>query len=219
MEKDRLLLVLAILSIAVAVVAVVSTYFFVEKLSKGISGYATTTSTADVNLTVETFAVINFTTNVINWGSGRVNSGATTAQLNSYATSNVTGGNWTLQTAGGLRLQNIGNVNLTLNLSSSKTAATFIGGTSPFFQWNVSNQEADSCMNGTGISSTGANVGLNVDRHYEVNTTTTLFCNIFQYIDNKDTVRIDFNLTIPSDSRTGALTAVVTATGDTTLVP
>lgn len=179
-----------------------------------ISGFVTTTSTGEVNLTVETLAVINFTTNVINYGSGRVNSGATSAQLTTFSTNNVSGGNWTLQTAGGLRLQNIGNVNVSLNLTSSKNAASFIGGGTPGFQWNITNVEASSCLNTTGTGDTG----LNLNVFYNVNTTTTNFCPRFNYIDVSDTIRIDFNITVPPDSQTGALTTTITATADTTLL-
>ncbi len=38
------------------------------------------------------------------------------------------------------------------------------------------------------------------------------------YLGGSNTIRIDFNLTVPSDSATGALTTVITATADTTLL-
>jgi hypothetical protein len=45
-----------------------------------------------------------------------------------------------------------------------------------------------------------------------VNTTTAIFCGRFQFADTADVIRIDFNLTIPSDSSTGALGDTITAT-------
>ncbi|MDO8508513.1 MAG: hypothetical protein Q7S27_02395 [Nanoarchaeota archaeon] len=212
-KNNNLILILTIIAI-IAVFFAVITFFFFGGLGSRISGYATTTSTGEVNLTVETLAVINFTTNVINYGSGRVNSGSSHAALTTFATGNVTGGNWTLQTAGGLRLQNLGNVNVSLNLSSSKAAATFIGGTTPVFKWNVTNLEASSCLNSTGTGETG----LNLYAFFDVNTTTTNFCPRLNYLDTADTIRIDFNITVPADSQTGALTTTITATADTTLL-
>ena len=183
-------------------------YLSARTLFSTISGYAT--STGEANLTVESAVIINFTTSQINWGSGRVNSGFGSAGLNTFETNNVTNGNWTLQTAGGLRIQNLGNVNVTLNLSGTKTAAQMIGGTGPGYKWNVSNVESGSCLN-----STGGTDFLALNNFYNVNTTTALFCGRFQFVDSADTVRIDFNLTVPSDSLTGALGDTITATAFT----
>lgn len=179
-------------------------YISAKELIKGISGYAT--STGEANLTVEADATFTFTTSQINWGSGRVNSGQQYATLTTFETNNVTNGNWTLQTSGGLRLQNNGNTNLTLNLSGTKTAAQLIGGTGPTYRWNVSNVESGSCRN-----STGGTANLPLDVFYNVNTTTSLFCSFFQFENDQDSIRIDFNLTIPSDSFTGSLGDTITA--------
>jgi hypothetical protein len=119
----------------------------------------------------------------------------------------VTGGNWTA--ASGLILQNIGNVNVSLNLTGTKTAAQFLGGTNPVYQWNISNVEANSCLNATG----GTDF-LNLNTFHNVNITigNAGYCRIFQFIDSADSIRIDFNLTVPSDSQTGALSDTITAT-------
>lgn len=179
-------------------------YLSAKTLFNTISGYAT--SIGEANLTVESAATINFTTARINWGSGRVNDGASYAGLNTFETNNVTNGNWTLQNSGGLRIQNLGNVNVTLNLSGTKSAATMIGGTSPSYRWNISNAESNSCLNAT-----GGTAALSLNLFYNVNTSSALFCNRFQFVDSADTIRIDFNLTIPSDSLTGDLGDTITA--------
>lgn len=180
-------------------------YISAKELIHSISGYAT--STGEVNLTVESDATATFTTSQINWGSGRVNSGQSSAGLNTFETNNVTNGNWTLQNSGGLRIQNNGNVNLTLNLSGGKTAAQMIGGTGPSYRWNISNVESGSCRNSTGGTS-----NLPLNNFYDVNTTTALFCSFFHFDNAQDSLRIDFNLTIPSDSLTGSLGDTITAT-------
>ncbi len=195
---------MAIAAILASTFAMFGVYRSSRDLFNTLSGKATI---GEANVTVETVALVNFTTGSINWGSGRVSAGSDAASLNTFATNNVTGGNWTLQTAGGLRLQNQGNVNVTLNLSGTKTAAQFIGGTNPVYKWNISNVESNSCLN-----SSGGTGSMALYTFYDVNTTATAqFCGRFQYVDTADTIRIDFNLTVPSDSLTGTLNDLITA--------
>ena len=203
--ESKILAVLAVVVVITSLFSIGLVYMSARSLFSTISGYVTSTGVA--NLTVESAVVINFTTNSISWGSGRVASGAASALLNTFATNNVTGGNWTLQTGGGLRIQNLGNVNVTLNLSATQTAATMIGGTSPSYMWNISNVETGSCRNATGTVETPL-----LFNFYNPNTTSTEFCRFFQFNDSQDSIRIDFNLTIPSDSLTGTLTDTITAT-------
>lgn len=207
-NKNNLIGLFAVFVFIISLFSMGVFYLSATALFNSISGKAT--GVGEANLTVESAAVINFTTSQINWGSGIVNQGFSYAGLNTFETNNVTNGNWTLQTSGGLRLQNIGNVNVTLNLSGTKTAAQFIGGTSPSYRWNISNAESNSCLNATG--GTG---GLALNNFHNVNTSSALFCGIFQFADVADTIRIDFNLTIPTDSLTGALGDTITATAFT----
>lgn len=215
-KHHNVLLVLAVLTSVLAVVSAGFTFYSLSNLVSKISGYATTTVYGEVNITVESFGNINFTTATNNFGSGRVAAGRTGANLITVGSGTVTGGNWTAVT--GLRLENIGNVNITLNLTANQSAANWIGGTSPVFLWNISSVEAGSCVNSTSSSTTTNDIGLNTNVFFAVNTSTTVFCSRFNYIDASDLVRIDFNLTIPSDSKTGAsLSNLITATADTTL--
>jgi hypothetical protein len=205
MASSKVVAFLAFVAIITSLFSIGLVYNSTKGLFNIISGYAT--STGEANLTVESVVSINFTKAHINWGSGRVNAGYASAGLNTFETNNVTNGNWTLQNAGGLRIENIGNVNVTLNLSGTKTAAQFIGGTGPTYKWNVSNVEASSCLNSTGGTAT-----LPLNNFYDVNTSTALFCGRLQFLDSSDSVRIDFNLTIPSDSFTGSIGDTITAT-------
>ena len=203
--KDKTIYVLVVVAIMAALVSVgIGLYALYPLLDTQITGKATA---GEVNVTIESVLSINFTTGSVRWSSGRVNDGVTSAALTTFATGNVTGGNWTLQTAGGLRIENIGNVNVTLNLSATKAASAFIGGTSPIYKWNITSVETNSCHNTTG---TGEG-SLNLNAFYDVNTSTTTFCNKFNFLTDRDVVRIDFNLTIPSDSFTGTLSDVITA--------
>lgn len=202
---DKIILFFTFFLLVTSIISVGFFYISAKELIYSISGYVT--STGEVNLTIESDATVTFTTSQINWGSGRVNSGQNYAGLNTFETNNVTNGNWTLQNSGGLRLQNNGNTNLTLNLSGTKTAAQMIGGTSPSYRWNISNVESGSCRNSTGGTS-----NLPLNNFYNVNTTTALFCSFFHYENSQDSIRIDFNLTVPSDSFTGSIGDTITAT-------
>lgn len=203
-ESSKAITVFAVFVFVISLFSIGVFFLSAKTLFNTISGYAT--STGEANLTVESAVIINFTTAQINWGSGRVNAGQSSAYLTTLETNNVTRGNWTLQTYGGLRIENIGNVNVTLNLSGTKTAAQMIGGTSPAYTWNITSFESGACTN-----STGGSAALQTNVFYTVNTTTALFCDMFQFLDDRDVVRIDFNLTIPSDSFTGALGDTITA--------
>jgi hypothetical protein len=207
MNDDKFLLAIAVIAVLVSVVAAGFTYFSIANLAARYTGFAT----GEANLTVEDVIDINFTTNAIDWGSGRVDSGSTSAYLDTLEGTTVNS-NWTANSAG-LLIENIGNVNATLNISGTKTAAAMIAGTSPVYQWNISNNEANSCVNqSTGIHADGQNGTESLGKYLNVNTTTAQFCPILAFRDAGDSVRIHFNLTIPSDSLTGTITDVITAT-------
>jgi hypothetical protein len=210
MNDEKVLLGIAVVAVLVSVPAAGITYFSISGLFGEITGYV---SEATANLTVESLAIVNFTANNLSWGSGRVDSGKTKAYLTTLDTDNVTDGNWTLRIAGGLRIVNIGNVNVSLNLSGGKTPATFIGGTSPAYTWNISVVEPGSCVNKTG---TGEG-GLDINTYHEVNVSADDYqaCYALRFEAANDEVRIDFNITIPEDSSTGALTDTITATVNT----
>jgi hypothetical protein len=164
-----------------------------------ITGKAT--GTGITNLTIESSTSINFTISNISFGSGSVNLGSRNATIDTLG--NVINGNWT-PVIGGFKLENIGNTEVTLYLRSSKTASEFLGGTSPAYQYNVTDYDAGSCINGTGF-----NLGLWRD----VNTTGEgdLVCNTFGTVANS--IKIDLRLVIPSDARIGSQSDVFTAIG------
>jgi len=194
MDRDKILFGLVIFAVAVAGLNAIITF---DKVGK-ITGYATT---GYANLTVEQLVSVNFTTDTVNWASGIVNLGETEAFLDSK-TGSVTNGNWTTNSAG-LILENVGNVNVTLDILAGKSAASFIGGTSPNYDWLIEEVETTSCTNVTAL-----------DIFVDINTTSpgTRFCSLFKYDNNNDSIRIHFNLTVPQDSLTGALGDIITVT-------
>ena len=201
MAEDNSVMVVAVLAVIASLAAAGVSYYSAVSVVPKISGYATGTA----NLTIETSAVINFSDALINWQSGRVNVNKDKAFLDTYAGS-VVDGNWTVENTG-LKIENIGNVNVTLALTAGKSATTFIGGTSPAYKWRVNNSEAGSCVNAT-------NSTYGWEGFADVNTTTggTRFCSLFQFLTSTNSVRIDINLTVPYDSTKGALGDIITAT-------
>ncbi len=183
-------------AIVLLVVSLVVFFVNVNKFFK-ITGKATGTA----NLTIVSVVNINFTISNISFGSGSVTLGSNNATIDTLG--NVINGNWTPVTEGFI-LENLGNNNVTLYLKSGKTAAQFLGGTGPSYQYNVTNNETGSCINATGFS-----LGLWTD----VNTSGDgdLICNPFGISANS--INIDLKLVIPSDARIGSQSDVFTATG------
>ncbi len=202
METDKVLLTIAVVAVAVSVIGLVFTYNTISGFKLWLTGLATDTATA--NVTITSSEAINFTTDNINWGSGTVNGGETNATLDT-ASGTVTGGTWTAVSQGFI-LENIGNVNVTLDLATDKDASTFIGGTSPLYQFNVTNNEAGSCPS--------ANQSITFGAYYDVNTTSpgTRVCDNFQFTDASDTLRIDIKVVIPADAIPEAKGSIMTAT-------
>ena len=155
------------------------------------------TVTFDIVETVD----ISFTTSILDWGAGSVNSGEASATLDSNA-STVTDGSWT-PNGGELILENIGTEDVSLTLNSSVNASTLIDGSSSSFQWLVTDIGAGSCVNNTMTSFT------------EIDTNITTVCDVFYATAAKDDLKIDFKLVIPSDTlldgqRSATITAIAT---------
>ena len=199
MKRNDFLFVFAVV---VIVLALMNIAFTINKIN--ITGHATGTGTA--NLTVGNWTAVNFTTSVVNWGSGVVQSGQLNATLNTLGEG--ANGNWTNVTAG-LILENIGNVNVTIDIKTGKTAAAFLGGTNPQYLLNFTNNKTGSCYNQTNVA---------LGFWYAVNTTDpgTRVCNNFTFYNSSDAIRIDIKLGVPYDSLTGALSDVITATATQT---
>ena len=184
----------AITYISIATI-VVSLFFIGTELT----GFATTNDTGVVNVTVGSTAIITFTTDFLNFGTGAVNSTLGTI-MDSEGT--VVNGTWP-QVTGELVLQNDGNMNVSLGLQTDKSAADFIGGTSgQTFEAKVTEDETGACITPGVFTS-----------YYAINTTNQLACETFNWDDDADQVRIDFNMTIPSNAENGEKTIEIKAVG------
>jgi len=166
-----------------------------------ITGFAVTDNeTGVVNVTISGSGALNFTTAILDFGAGAVNGGQAGATINSEGSQGE--GTWAAQN-GQLVLENIGNVNVSLTLSTNKSVADFIGGTSPTFKAKTT----DSASN------TGACTGTETFSSYAtINTTLQTACSVFGYSSALDEIDIDFELYIPNDA-TGEKTVGIVAIG------
>ena len=207
MKNSKVITFLALIALTASIFSIGLVFNSTKTLFNVISGYAT--STGEANLTIETVVAVNFTNAHINWGSGRVNNGAPNATLETTeGTGSVVNGNWT-RVDTGLILENIGNLNVTLNMSGTKTAAQMIGGTGPQYNWLFNfntGENAATCLNAS-----GASIGFS-DNYASVNTTSAEICRFFGFGNSNDALLIDFQVVVPSDSFTGALGDTITAT-------
>jgi hypothetical protein len=156
----------------------------------------------EVNITIVTITSLNFTTNYVNFGPGSVFLNSSYAIIDTKG--NVINGNWTSVNQG-LIVENIGNTNLTVFLKSDNNARDFIGGTSPQYKYSISNSELNSCQDSKLI----------FDEWVSFNSSGygDQICDNFGFSDLNDSMRIDLELTIPSDSLRGERSDIITVTG------
>ncbi len=222
------LLVLAI------VVSLFGTFISLNKIGRIRGADATgfvflTDENATISLEVSSITAVNFTVHDIAWGAGAVDPGTLGCRITSQGYNGSAAGDYGLSgnnctinqfenVTHGLILENIGNKNVTLNLSCGSNAQNLIGGTSPLYQWNVSSDgvEANSCMNlaqADGLlqlAPSFQNCYDNVSNgwgHPVCNETRGGF-NSENYA---DTLRFDINIYIPEDAIPEAKSDTITA--------
>ena len=200
---------IAVLIVAAIVISIGGTIISLNKISGGlirITGKATT-DTASVGLDLQSLAEVNFTTDTISWGTGNVVAGKSQCRLDSYSSSidSVNCSGFTPQ-PNGLVLENIGNKNVSLNISFEKTAEDFIGISAAQLKWNVSDLESGSCGDWKVTQGNWINVS---------NTSDVEVCGAtnggFKANDDSDTLKLDVMVVIPSDTPPGAKSNTVTA--------
>ena len=188
-------------AVVVLVISILLFGFSLFNFVKPFTGYATDTAQTYVDVAGE--ASIEFTTNVTGWGTGAVNSSFDSAILVTNGT--VTHGNWSSNN-NPLYLENVGNVNASLDLKADSDADGFIGGTrdgGPLFQIKVTNNESNSCPT----------IG-NFSSFQDIDTTDRRTCDEFEFTDTKDSLQIDIYLRVPGDAPPGNKTAIITATAE-----
>lgn len=202
------------LALLAIIISLSGTLLFYSKMKgESITAAATTTQgLARVNITSR--ASINFTISKIDWGSGYVNDTALYCQLNSEGLNNPANCTNFTTVSEGLRLENDGNRNVEVNFSTNNSAAVFIGGTNPAYQWKFLNNESDSC----GSKGIGANCVTNASAlapqvYTTVSTTPLLVCPCFRAQNPADLLNVELQIRIPSDSFSGLRESIITAVG------
>ena len=182
---------------------------------------------ATASVTIQHFSSIRFSDSSVAFGSGNVN---TTGGFTKCALSTVYTPRGCVSfndVTDGFTIENDGNSNLSVELRSNVTAAQFIGGSSPLFLWNVTVNEAGSCVNVSGSDRTAVqpNTSLscsspasgntsNCGADFEaVSTSNKNICPSLLFLDSSDTLDIDINITISEDAPTGSKLAGFIVTG------
>jgi hypothetical protein len=201
MKATNVLMVIAVLAVSLAMFNLVITVSKVQDFQR-FTGFAVNTTTAEVNLSVASNLLINFTTDSINWGSGYVNPGAGNAYL--YTNNTVTGGTWSAVN-GALVVENAGNENANITFKASNDAAGFIG-TGAEYKINVTEGEVGSCAGGM----------VNNNTWNDINTTELLYCGNFTTGSSADQLDIHVYVMIPETGvAIGSKGSIITATAET----
>lgn len=197
MENNKILITLLVIAIVISIVGL----FMPKQTILWMTGKAT--DTGQLQVTISGTTAINFTDGTINWGTGTVTEGYSSCTLDTEGTNGADCTGFTTQTDG-FRIENIGNSDVTLQIATGKNAATLLGGTSPSYQYKMVNVTGEE----------GACQGMAPTTYTDVNNTSpgTTVCTNFTAEDTADTVDVDVNIVIPSDSLTGTLTDTFTAT-------
>lgn len=186
--SNNFLALLVVVAIAVALAGFM--------LPARMTGNALNTGTlaADINSTT----AINFTDASIDFGTLAVPTGVISCQVDTESNNNCTGS----AVDDGFTVENIGNEDVSLQLKTGKNAAELIAGTTPKYQYKVTDKDSGACAN------------LTVIKYYDVNKTSpgTEICSVFQKGPTVDELYIDVLLVIPSDATAGAKSDTFTAT-------
>jgi hypothetical protein len=117
----------------------------------------------------------------------------------------------------GLEIENDGNIPINVTMNSSSNASDLIGGTNPSWTFFVANGNSSNTGNATrpdgGCTMIPPIYNTNAWANFQKNT-NYIICNSsvgagLWYNDTNDTMTIEVNLTIPSDTGTGARTAIL----------
>ncbi len=202
MNQDNLLLIVAIVAVGITIIGLSVTYNSLSVFNNFLTGFAFTEN-GTVVLTIDTRAEINITSangtagsKSLDWGSGVFDAGAPYALL--VSNGSVVGGTWPNVTSGFV-VENVGNLNVTLSISSLDDASTFLGGTEPLFQYNITDSEDSSCVFESGVDGEWKNF----------TTVSTSVCTNFKFVDTNDEINLNILVKIPNDGKTGELTNTI----------
>jgi len=203
----------ALLAIAI-IISLLGTLFVVQRTQKitYISGAAIEQDTATLTATIETTTAINFTYETLNWSTGQIASGNANCTLATNDTSLDSGCKNFSVISRPLQIDNLGNQNVSLNLSTGKTGITLFGGSANLdsYMWAMGENETGVCL-----TAGGSGNGFENTTWSSVSTDPITACPWFNAGDTKDSIHLDIKLVIPSDASTGTLSDTITAVAET----
>jgi hypothetical protein len=218
MENNQLLSVLAVALVALSVLGLGVTMMKSSEFSAKITGYqgSNTSSTSGfVNISIFSTAAINVSPDTIDFNSGQLHPGVAYAWVMSnwtVGTTNTSNGTWknnaseprfnttTNQSWNGTSIivNNTGNVNVSLNVSSG-SGASFLTGTDPKYFLKVTNADGETGSCTGGISGAGVWVEVDSNGGEKIN-----FCGELSPVNATDSIYLDAMLRIPNDANPGA---------------
>jgi len=183
------------LFIAVVAITLVGTTISLIKLDKFeiplVTGMATYV-VGKVNISIAQTTAVAFVSgyNLVDFGNGTIDTSPHT-RVSTILTDNPSTFNDSVVE---LRVQNDGNVDVNVSLNGS-TAATFLGGTNPSYEFNA------SCMAGTDcgcLGTTNQTAAL-----ANITTTPALLCTNLTFGDAADALGAEIELWVPTDAAKG----------------
>jgi len=208
MNTTNLLMVLAVVAVVASAVVLVN-YVAISRTGMASSDIG------NVTLVIESKIDINFTTRLLDWGTGNVNASYTWAYLNSEGV-NINNLSW-LNVTRGLVLQSDSSMNLTVNLTSSKSAFTFLDNNvvvSPpsNFSWKVNMDPATNDFGSSAGETGSCNASLAPTAWSPVPITNVIICPNFGFGTGANELEIDIALNISRAAPVGSKNVTITAT-------
>ena len=195
---------LAFLLVIAIVVSVVGVWYSVDRLNTfaALTGFASQ-DTGYVNVTVESYASLIAVNDTVNFGTGQI---AATYEFARLTTEDggTAPANWTNSTVYDpqpLRVENNGNVNLSVDLTSNATATQFIGGNGPDFEIAAADVGAGACASGLQSAYT------------DVTGSNQTICSNLGSGDGLDEVWVNVTIQVPTGVSQGAKSATFIFTG------
>jgi hypothetical protein len=217
---------LAFLLIAALVISLGGTLVSLTRLEQvkhiGITGFAgTNTTRGNVSVTIQDVTWINFSTKKCNWGTGYVLKG--TCWMNgSWKNATSCAPSWSSTACTtGLILKNVGNNNVSLNLTWSNNSA-FLTGTGASLQFKVLNGSTSvptswsdgGCTRGLSAGTWNMTKFNNIWRNVTA-ARSNMTCDRFTFATGRQTITIHVLVGFTQSATSGFKQVILTAVGET----
>lgn len=191
MKSDSVLVTIAVVAVLASFAGLLMNYGNFSSFNNLFTGFVTN---GTVNVTITDLTAINITSangtdgsTSLNWGSGALLDAGSPAYLISNG-SLINSDGWYLNNEGFI-IENIGNTDVNLTVSSADSASDFIGA-GALFQYNLTDEVNVSCA--SGIVSDGI--------YTDFSTSPTIVCENFTAGDNNDSLKMDILIMIPTSA-------------------